>query len=452
MTSAEPALQGNASLMGSSRIAPQSRNKKGRKRIAEKAVPYLMIAPAMIIVGVFMIYPIVYMIYLGFFDWDMLSDKVFVGLDNYITMFTDKEFWQVVGNTFTFMIMMVPPCLIISLLLAVYLKKNTFINKLIQNAIFLPNIVSLVSISFIWMWMMDSDMGLFNYLLGLLGIDPVNWLGDKRTAMLSLVIVNVWKNLGYYTLIFIAALQSIPKYLYESAELDRANRHRVFLKITLPMISPTIFFMALMGIISSFKTFEAISLMTSGGPANSTNTIVYYLYQQGFTYYKIGYASAVGVVLMLTSVLALVIIDRVGRKQLVYWGVSGMIVSLLCIGFYFMCGAALGLPSVFLLVFFLAYIFCCAVSICAVVWVLLSEMYPTRVRGLAMSIAGLALWVGTYLIGQLTPWMLENLTPAGTFFLFAAMCVPYMLIIWRAVPETTGRSLEEIEKYWQKNE
>lgn len=158
----------------------------------------------------------------------------------------------------------------------------------------------------------------------------------------------------------------------------------------------------------------------------------------------------VGVVNMLTSVLALVIIDRVGRKQLVYWGVSGMIVSLLCIGFYFMCGAALGLPSVFLLVFFLAYIFCCAVSICAVVWVLLSEMYPTRVRGLAMSIAGLALWVGTYLIGQLTPWMLENLTPAGTFFLFAAMCVPYMLIIWRAVPETTGRSLEEIEKYWQK--
>ena len=160
----------------------------------------------------------------------------------------------------------------------------------------------------------------------------------------------------------------------------------------------------------------------------------------------------VGVVNMLTSVLALVIIDRVGRKQLVYWGVSGMIVSLLCIGLYFMCGAALGLPNVFLLIFFLAYIFCCAVSICAVVWVLLSEMYPTRVRGLAMSIAGLALWVGTYLIGQLTPWMLENLTPAGTFFLFAAMCVPYMLIIWRAVPETTGRSLEEIEKYWQKNE
>lgn len=158
----------------------------------------------------------------------------------------------------------------------------------------------------------------------------------------------------------------------------------------------------------------------------------------------------VGTVNMLTTVIALVIIDRVGRKQLVYWGVSGMILSLLCIGAYFLFGAAMGLSSTFLLVFFLAYVFCCAISISAVIFVLLSEMYPTRVRGLAMSIAGFSLWVGTYLIGQLTPWMLETLTPAGTFFLFAAMCIPYILIMRFAVPETTGRSLEEIELYWQK--
>ena len=156
----------------------------------------------------------------------------------------------------------------------------------------------------------------------------------------------------------------------------------------------------------------------------------------------------VGLVNMLTTVLALVIIDRVGRKKLVYWGVSGMILSLLCIGTYFLYGASRELASEFLLIFFLAYVFCCAVSISAVIFVLLSEMYPTRIRGLAMSIAGFSLWIGTYLIGQLTPWMLENLTPAGTFFLFAGMCVPYILIMWRAVPETTGRSLEDIEKYW----
>ena len=164
------------------------------------------------------------------------------------------------------------------------------------------------------------------------------------------------------------------------------------------------------------------------------------------------YQVLVGLVNTLTTVLALVIIDKVGRKKLVYYGVSGMVVSLILIGLYFLFGDSLGVSSPFLLIFFLFYVFCCAVSICAVVFVLLSEMYPTKVRGLAMSIAGFALWIGTYLIGQLTPWMLQNLTPAGTFFLFALMCVPYMLIVWKLVPETTGKSLEEIERYWTRSE
>ena len=164
------------------------------------------------------------------------------------------------------------------------------------------------------------------------------------------------------------------------------------------------------------------------------------------------YQVLVGLVNTLTTILALVIIDKVGRKKLVYYGVSGMIVSLILIGLYFLFGDSLGVSNLYLLIFFLFYVFCCAVSICAVVFVLLSEMYPTKVRGLAMSIAGFALWIGTYLIGQLTPWMLQNLTPAGTFFLFAIMCVPYMLIVWKLVPETTGKSLEEIERYWTRSE
>lgn len=155
----------------------------------------------------------------------------------------------------------------------------------------------------------------------------------------------------------------------------------------------------------------------------------------------------VGVVNMLTTVIALLIIDKVGRKQLVWWGVGGMILCLLMIGIYFL--PAIHLPTGFMLVFFLLYVFCTAISISAVVFVLLSEMYPNRVRGLAMSIAGFALWVGTYLIGQLTPWMLKNLTPAGTFFLFAFMCLPYLFIMWKYIPETTGKTLEEIESYWK---
>lgn len=160
------------------------------------------------------------------------------------------------------------------------------------------------------------------------------------------------------------------------------------------------------------------------------------------------YQVLIGVVNMGTTILALLIIDKIGRKKLVYYGVSGMIVSLLLIAFYFSFGESLGLSSILMLIFFLLYVFCTAVSISAVVWVLLSEMYPTKVRGIAMSIAGFALWVGTYLVSQLTPWLLGTITPAGTFLLFAVMCVPYMLIMWRYIPETAGKSLEEIEKYW----
>lgn len=157
----------------------------------------------------------------------------------------------------------------------------------------------------------------------------------------------------------------------------------------------------------------------------------------------------VGLVNFITTVIAVFIIDRVGRKQLIYWGVSGMIICLVAIGVYFAWGQALGLGNIFMLSFFLAYVFCTAISICAVVFVLLSEMYPNSVRGRAMSIAGFALWIGTYLIGQLTPILL-GWSQAGTFFLFAVMCVPYMLIMWKVIPDTTGKTLEEIEEYWTK--
>lgn len=154
----------------------------------------------------------------------------------------------------------------------------------------------------------------------------------------------------------------------------------------------------------------------------------------------------VGVVNMLTTILAVFIIDRVGRKKLIYWGVSGMIICLLAIGTYFATGGALG--NGFMLTFFLGYVFCCAISISAVVFVLLSEMYPNSIRGRAMSVAGFALWVGTYIVGQLTPVLL-GWSQAGTFFIFAAMCVPYILIMWKIIPETTGKTLEEIEQYWE---
>ncbi len=160
----------------------------------------------------------------------------------------------------------------------------------------------------------------------------------------------------------------------------------------------------------------------------------------------------VGIVNMVTTVIAMFIIDRVGRKKLIYYGVSGMVICLILIAVYFAFVDQWALSVYFMLTFFLLYVFSCAISISAIVFVLLSEMYPNSVRGLAMSIAGFSLWVGTYLIGQLTPWMLQNLSPSGTFLLFAVMCIPYMLIMWRLVPETAGMSLEDIERFWNKNE
>lgn len=157
----------------------------------------------------------------------------------------------------------------------------------------------------------------------------------------------------------------------------------------------------------------------------------------------------VGLVNMLTTILAVFIIDKVGRKRLIYYGVSSMIICLVCIACYFAFGNALGLSPLILLVLFLLYIFSQAISISAVVFVLLSEMYPNRVRGIAMSIAGFSLWVGTYLIGQFTPWCMSVFKPNGTFLLFAFMCLPYMYIMWKKIPETTGKTLEEIEKYWK---
>ncbi len=278
--------------------------------LGSKALPYMMIAPAMIICAVFMIYPIIYMVYLSFFKWNMIGDMKFIGIENYISAFTDSEFIQVLFNTCQFTLWTVAGFIVFGLLLALYLNKNTRINRIMQSVVFIPYIVPLVSIAFIWMWIMDSEVGLLNYILNLLGIDSVKWLSDPKVAMYSLVIVNIWKGTGYYALIFLSALQGIPAYLYEAAELDKANKWTVFFRITLPMLSPTLFFLVLTGTIASFKVFETINIMTQGGPLNSTNTLVYYIYEYGFSFYKIGYASAVGVVLMVI----------VGLLTMVYFG------------------------------------------------------------------------------------------------------------------------------------
>lgn len=236
------------------------------KKAIKTLKPYLFVAPALIVFIVFSIYPILNTIFLSFYEWDMISPtKEFVGIKNYQTLFRDVKFYQTLSNTFVYMLLTVGLGVILAIALALFLRKDTRINKFMQNLIFTPYIVSLASISFLWMWLMNNDFGLLNYLLSLVGVGPIDWLGNPKVALISLVIISVWKTLGYNTLIILSALQSIPKHLYEAASLDKATKRQTFFKITLPMISPTLFFLTIVSIIASFKVFETIQIITNGG-------------------------------------------------------------------------------------------------------------------------------------------------------------------------------------------
>ncbi|MGL4737465.1 MAG: carbohydrate ABC transporter permease [Cellulosilyticaceae bacterium] len=289
------------------------------RKVGLKLRPYLFVAPALVIFIAFSIYPLLSTIGLSFYEWDMISPtKTFVGIANYQALFKDPKFYQTVGNTFVYMVLTVGFGVLFAIGLALFLRKDTKINKFMQNLIFTPYIVSLASISFLWMWLMNNDFGLLNYILSLFGISQVDWLGNPKIALFSLVIISVWKTLGYNTLIILSALQSIPKHLYEAAALDRARRVQVFRQITFPMISPTLFFLTIVNIIASFKVFETIQIITAGGPQNSTNTLVYAIYEYGFQFYKVGYASAIGVVLLLIISVFTIIYFRMLSKKVHY--------------------------------------------------------------------------------------------------------------------------------------
>ncbi len=280
-----------------------------------KGVPYLMVLPSVLLLSLCYIFPILYMLYLSFFKWDMLTDMEFVGIGNYRTLFSKTEFHQVLSNTFVFTFFTVAVALCLALVLAVWLNHNSKIHVFVQAAIFTPHIIALVSVAFVWMWMMDPNYGLLNYVLNSLGLPASQWLQSPDTAMTSLNITSVWKLIGYDTLILIAALQSIPKSIYEAAELDRAPKIVTFFKIILPMVSPSLFFLLVMNTLTMFQNFDTVAVMTQGGPLGSTNTLVYYIYQNAFSFYKLGYASAAGAVLsVIVGIMTLFYFRILGKK------------------------------------------------------------------------------------------------------------------------------------------
>ncbi|ANC78777.1 MULTISPECIES: carbohydrate ABC transporter permease [Fictibacillus] len=289
-----------------------------KKTFWETCRPYVMIGPAMIGIFLFVIYPMLYLVYLSFFKYNLLNSAMsrYVGFENYIQIFNRPDFYKSLTNTVIYTGGVVVLTMLISLFFAVWLKKQTRLNYIIQAGIFTPHIISIVSVSLVWLWLMEPNLGFLNFALEKLGLPTSQWLQSSKTALFSIIIVSVWHGIGYYVLILVAALQGISPNIYEAAELDNTSRFRVFRRITLPLISPQMFFILIIMTIGSFKVFDTVRIMTGGGPNNATNTLVYYIY--GFRTTNIGYAAATGVVLMVIIGILTFIYFRLMSKKVHY--------------------------------------------------------------------------------------------------------------------------------------
>jgi sn-glycerol 3-phosphate transport system permease protein len=265
---------------------------------------YALILPSMAVFLAFYIYPVIYSLFLSFYKWDMMMPKQFIGLRNYQDLLESAEFKEVVGNTLTYSVGVVFLAMGIGLVLALLLNDRTLLSSLFQACVFTSYIVSWVAVSLLWIWMLDPQYGLANYLGSFLGMSPVDWLGNHRIALWSLVGVTVWKVIGYPVVIFLAGLQNISQDYYEAAALDGAGPWHRFRFITWPLLTPTTVFLFITLTIATFQGFDIVNIMTQGGPVHSTSIYVFFIYEQAFHYFRIGRASA-AVVICFSLILTL---------------------------------------------------------------------------------------------------------------------------------------------------
>ena len=300
---------------------PEIEHVAGRNEKREKLIGYLMAMPAIVLLVAFTLYPLGYLFYRSLYGGSIITkNPKFVGFENYKALAESTDFHQVLMNTAVYTVITVGLTMVLAIVIAVWLngKRNTKLNGIAQTFIFTPHIISMVSVSTLFLWLMDSKNGFLNAIIVALGFEPYTFLASPDTALLSVSLVSVWKGLGYYVLLILAALQNIPTSVYEAAEMDDTPPLRTFFKITLPMISPTILFTSVVAVIASFKVFDSVSIMTGGGPVNSTNTLVYYIYDFAYSYGKPGQACAAGVVLLIFVCIVTYVQFLVGKKRVHY--------------------------------------------------------------------------------------------------------------------------------------
>lgn len=279
----------------------------------ERFAGWVFILPALLGTLIFIVIPVICSFGLSFTKWDLLNPIRFVGLDNYKEIFSEALFFKIFWNTVVFAISTSVLGVIIPLILACILNSKIRGSEFYKTAYFLPFITPMIVIGVVWEWIFDPNIGLLNHILHL----HINWLYDTHFAMPALIIVSVWKLIGYNMVIFLSSLSGISQSMFEAAKIDGATHFQTFKNVTIPLLSPSIFFVVIITAISSFQVFDLIYLMTQGGPLDSTNVLVYAIYKNAFEYFNVGKASAIAYVLFFI-ILVLTLVQWSLRKKLVY--------------------------------------------------------------------------------------------------------------------------------------
>jgi multiple sugar transport system permease protein len=279
----------------------------------------LFTLPALIPLLIFWLGPLGYIVYLSFTDWDFMSpDKLFVGLDNYSYLLTNSEFYRSLKVTLLFGLGSVVPTIVGGLALAMLMNSKIKSSGLFRTLLFSPWVTPTVAVSIAWSWIFEPEVGLANLLLGWVGISPIGWLKDQNWALVAVLIVTLWKSIGWSMVFYLVALRNLPSDLLEAASIDGAGSWDKFRSITLPLISPTTFFLSIILTIQSLQAYDQINVMTQGGPAGSTRTLLYMYYQSAFESFNVGEASSIAVVIILICVLLSGVSFLLGRRLVHY--------------------------------------------------------------------------------------------------------------------------------------
>ena len=288
----------------------------------EALAGYLFVAPALLVFLVFVAGPMIAAFAFSLFKWDVFRAATFLGLENYSRLFNDKRFFTTFWNTIFYTLQEVPLNLLVALAIAMLINRKIHpaLRYFLRTTYFFPVIISFVAVSILWRYLLISDptFGLINHYLAKLGIAPVPWMTSSRWVLRSIILVNIWKTFGFNLVIFLAGLQNIPRHYYEAAEIDGANVAQRFRHVTIPLLTPTIFFCLVIEMLHAIQLFDTAYVLTRGGPGDASRPIVMYMYETGFQVFKMGYASAVAVMLFVV-VMLLTLLQMRGSQAWVYY-------------------------------------------------------------------------------------------------------------------------------------